>query len=276
MTSRCLPCIPGRPGPERRPPRSGSGPCRGQRRLPRPPRSGRCWRRQDDSAGAEPAARADRYRGVARPLAPDRHLRIGIAVVLVSDVDIRAGEDVSADHDRLMRHDVAAAPDHAPVADPQQRAFPQVLAGHHPGAEGNLCADHGLVTDLDPGFAEDGTGRECDQRPVAEGREPAAGRESAVIEPGLLHGPPGLVDKPGEGSTIPIAEHNLPADHDRASRRPDPSPRAGRTLRRSACRGYRGPSREPRWRPALPRTRACRPAVTPSTAILAWDSAESG
>ncbi len=63
----------------------------------------------------EPDPDADR--AVDRELAADRGVRVLVAVVLVGDVDVRAGPDVIADRHRLVRHDVAAPADHAPVAD---------------------------------------------------------------------------------------------------------------------------------------------------------------
>ena len=138
---------------------------------------------------------ADRYRGVARPLAPDRHLGIAVAVVLVGDVDIRAGENIVTDQDRVVRDDVAAAPDHAAVAHPQHRAVAQVLAGQHARTQRDLRPDHGLVADLDPALAVDGAGREGHQGPGAERREPAPGTGVGSDHPSLLHDPPGLVDQ---------------------------------------------------------------------------------
>ena len=67
----------------------------------------------------------------------DRDVRVGVAVVLVGDVDVRAGEHVVPDHQRVMRDDVAAPADHAAVPDPQHRHRAEVLAGHHPGRQGD-------------------------------------------------------------------------------------------------------------------------------------------
>src|SRR6185312_10044601 len=49
---------------------------------------------QHHRAGADPAARADADGGVLRQLPADGDVRVGVAVVLVGDVDVRAGEHV--------------------------------------------------------------------------------------------------------------------------------------------------------------------------------------
>src|SRR5262249_61344235 len=75
--------------------------------------------------GPGPAAGPDGRGGVARPLPPDGDAGVGVAVVLVGDVHVRAGENVIADHDRVMGDDMAAPADEAPVADPQDRRLAQ-------------------------------------------------------------------------------------------------------------------------------------------------------
>ena len=72
---------------------------------------------QDDGVGAEPAARADVDRRLGRPLPPDRFDRIEVGVVLVGDVDVRAGLDVVADDDLPVADDVRTAPDDAAAPD---------------------------------------------------------------------------------------------------------------------------------------------------------------
>src|SRR5689334_19269693 len=50
--------------------------------------------RQDDHPGTQPASGADRNGRVAWPLAADGQVRVGVAVVLIGDVHVRAGVDV--------------------------------------------------------------------------------------------------------------------------------------------------------------------------------------
>src|SRR4029077_9232604 len=85
--------------------------------------------RQDDRPRAQPRARADADRAVDRELAADRDVRVFIAVVLVGYVDVRAGPHVVPERYRLVRDDVAAPADHAPVADGQDGQLEEVLAG---------------------------------------------------------------------------------------------------------------------------------------------------
>ena len=68
---------------------------------------------QHDGSGAEPRAVADHDGVIGRPLLPDRHLRVGVHVVLVGDVAVRARHDVVADHDRTVGDDVARPTDRA-------------------------------------------------------------------------------------------------------------------------------------------------------------------
>ena len=98
-----------------------------------------------------------------------------VAVVLIGDVDIRPGEDIVPDQDRVVRDYVAAAPDHAAIPHPHHRVRPEVMAGHHACAQGDLGRDHGLVADVYPALAKHRSGRECHQGARAEGGEPAAG-----------------------------------------------------------------------------------------------------
>src|SRR5215472_14766912 len=130
---------------------------------------------QDDYAGPEPGPRADPHGGVYRPLPPDRQVRIGVAVVLVRDVDVGPGVDVVADVDRVVRDDVAAPADHAPVADPQHRIGSQVVAWTQARAHRDLFREHCSGTQLDPALAVDAAGWERDQRTEPEGGEPAPG-----------------------------------------------------------------------------------------------------
>jgi hypothetical protein len=84
--------------------------------------------RQDDRARAKPRARADADRAVHRELAADRGVRVLVAVVLVGDVDVRAGPDVVADRHVLVRHDVTTPADHAAVADREHGQAAEILA----------------------------------------------------------------------------------------------------------------------------------------------------
>src|SRR4029077_5109493 len=103
-----------------------------------------------DHAGSQPRTGADADRGVDRPLPPDRDVGVGVAVVLVRDVDVRAGEDVIADVDGLMRDDMAPPADDAPVADPQHGLRPEIMPRGYARADRGLLADHGPVANLDP------------------------------------------------------------------------------------------------------------------------------
>ena len=60
-------------------------------------------------------------RDVVRPLGMDHLVRILVTMVLVGDVDVRAGVDVITDLELKMADDVATPTDHASVADPDDR-----------------------------------------------------------------------------------------------------------------------------------------------------------
>ena len=177
-----------------------------------------------DDTSAEPAPGSDRNRTVAGPLPPDRRVRVGVPMVLVGDVHIWAGEHIVADHDRVMRHDVAAAADDAPVADPQQRVLPQVLAGNHARAESDLGADHGAGAQRDPALPIQGTRREADHRARTEpGERPPAGGVGgdrprlAGRPPQPVHQPPGKRPPP-PGNDAPQAgarRGSIRGGHDR-------------------------------------------------------------
>ena len=138
---------------------------------------------------------------VDRPLPADGHVGVGVAVVLVGDVDVRPGEDVVADLNRVVRNDMAAAPDHAPVADSEHRNGAEIVARRHARAQRDQLGDHALVADLDPALAVDGAGREGHQRAGPESREPAAGGGLGSHGPGLLHAAPGTLN--GAGAPAP-------------------------------------------------------------------------
>src|SRR5215469_7527171 len=109
-----------------------------------------------DGPRAEPASRADGHRRVARPLPPDRQLGIGVAVVLVGDVDVRAGVDVIPDHNGAVGDDVAAPADNAAVTDAKHRLVPEILPGNHPGTQADLLTNQRSGADRDPGLAVQG------------------------------------------------------------------------------------------------------------------------
>jgi hypothetical protein len=93
-------------------------------------------------------------------------------VVLIGDVDVGAGVDVVADLEIEVTDDMAAAPDHAPVADAHHRIGDHALPRHHPGRDAHMGADQRVPTDPDPLFAEDGPGRKGQAAPIAECTEP--------------------------------------------------------------------------------------------------------
>src|SRR6185437_5902484 len=118
---------------------------------------------QHDGPGAQPGTRADGNRGVHRPLLSDRHLRVGVAVVLVCDVNVRAGVHVVADLNGLVPNDVAAAPEYDAAADTHDGFGPEVALGDESGAERDVRPDEGEVPDRDPAFAEESALRKCDR-----------------------------------------------------------------------------------------------------------------
>jgi hypothetical protein len=163
---------------------------------------------QDDRPRAQPGAGPDADRAVGGSLVPDRGAGILVAVVLVGDVDVRAGPHVVFQGDRLVRDDVAAPADHAAVADREQGQPPEVLAGQGARAQRDKLADERAHPDLYPVLAEDGAGRERHDRPFAEGLERPPGRRVGGHQAGLLelspspvHGPPERVALRGGNPT---------------------------------------------------------------------------
>src|SRR5260370_1343533 len=180
--------------------------------------------------------------GVQGHLPADRDVRIGVAVVLVGDVDVRAGEHVVLDHQRVVRHDVAAPADHAAVPDPQHRHRAEVLAGHHPRGQGHEGADEGALADRDPAFAEDRTGREGRHRAAAERGEPPPGRGVRGQHAGPLRRLPAPVHRPPPQPPEPGAGHQGPSS----------GPGRGGQLAAGAVE-LAAPGVAPRDRPAVPR-----------------------
>jgi hypothetical protein len=117
-------------------------------------------------------------------------------MILVGDVDVRPGEHVVADDERVMRDDMTAPADHAPVADLEYRRGPEILAGHHPGREGDERADEGAGSDRDRAFPEHGPRRERDHRAAAERGEPLPGGRIGGHHAGPLHRFPAPVHRP--------------------------------------------------------------------------------
>jgi hypothetical protein len=153
--------------------------------------------RQDDRARAKPRARADADRAVHRELAADRGVQVLVAVVLVRDVDVGTSPDVVADRHGLVRHDVAAPADHAPVADRKQGQLEEILARQSACRQGHLLADEGIRTDLDSALTENGTRGKRHDRAVAEPPERPApwcirGYQAGPLEfaPPPVNGPP--------------------------------------------------------------------------------------
>jgi hypothetical protein len=99
--------------------------------------------------------------------------RIGVAVVLVGDVDVGTGVHVVADLEVEMTDDVAAPTDHAAVADADDGIGDHPLSRDHAGGDAHVRPDQGVLPDADPALAEDGAGREREAGPRSEGAEPA-------------------------------------------------------------------------------------------------------
>ena len=192
--------------------------------------------RQHDRASPEPAARADADGGVHRHLPADRDVRVRVPVVLVGDVDVRAGEHVVPDHQRVVRDDVTAPADHATVPDLQHRHQAEVLARHHPGRQGHEGADERVLADRDPAFPEDRTGREGRHRAAAERGEPLPGRGIGSHCPGPLHRLPPPVRRPPSQLAEPGPRHDGPAFTGPRPKRP-----ADRRRRRSRGPGCPAP-----------------------------------
>ena len=152
--------------------------------------------RQHDRPGAQPAAGPDLHRGVVRHLPPDGLVQVLVAVVLVGDVDVRAGEHVVPDDQRLVGHEVTAPADHAAVPDAQHGDGAEILAGNHPGRQGHQGADQRTRADRDRPLAEHRPGREGRHRSGAERGEPPAGRGVRRDHPGALGGLPAPVHQP--------------------------------------------------------------------------------
>ena len=140
-------------------------------RVAAEPRAG-----QHDRPGAEPRPVADHDRVVGGPLLPDRHVGVGVHVVLVGDVAVRPGDDVVADGHRAMGDDVAGPPDRAAIADAQHRAGGagrERLPGSHAHRQAHVGGEQRGVTDGDVLLAEHVAGRERHQGALAEVVVPA-------------------------------------------------------------------------------------------------------
>jgi hypothetical protein len=101
---------------------------------------------QDDHAGPQPTSAADQDRDVVWPLGVDHLVRIEVAVILVGDVHVRPGVDVVTDLNLEMADDVAATPDHAPVADAHNRIGDHPLTGHHAGRDAHMRPDESVAS----------------------------------------------------------------------------------------------------------------------------------
>src|SRR5215467_13828585 len=212
--------------------------------------------RQDDHPGTQPASGTDRNGRVGWPLAADGQVGVGVTVVLVGDVHIRAGVDVIADRDRVVGDDMAAPADDTPVTDPQQRHLAQVLPRDHARAQADLGPDHRPGPDLDPPLAVQGAGGEADDRPRAERGERPARRGVGGDRPGALRRPPQAVHStPG---------HPAAAGVECASRRHDGE-------------GYRSVAASWPQAAAISRPRVSRTVqATPAAATLRTNSCSAG
>ena len=115
-----------------------------------------------------------RTAALRRQLPAYRDIRVGVPVVLIGDVDVRSGEDVIPDDERMVRHDMTAPADHAPVPDQEHRGRAEILAGHHPGRQSDERADEGIRSDRDRALPEHRSEREGHDRSGAERGEPPA------------------------------------------------------------------------------------------------------
>ncbi len=159
--------------------------------------------REDHDPGPDPAPVADPDRDVVRPLRVHDLVGVLVAMVLVGDVDVRAGVDVVADLDREVTHDVAAPADHAAVADPDHRVGDHLLARHHPCREAHVRPHQGVAPDVDPPLAEERTLRKGQTAALAEGSESpcrhvarADGTVAGHPLPGGVHQPVGQTVAP--------------------------------------------------------------------------------
>ena len=127
---------------------------------------------QDDGAGAEPRAVADHHRVVGGPLLADRHVRVGVHVVLVGDVAVRTRHDVVADDHRAVGDDVAGPADRAARRRCAARGWSRPAGSGWPGAMPTerltWAASSVRVAERDVLLAEHVTGRERQQRAVTE------------------------------------------------------------------------------------------------------------
>jgi hypothetical protein len=130
----------------------------------------------------------------------DDRIRIGVAMVLVRDVDVRSGVHVVPDLEVEVSDDVAATADHAAVTDPHHRVRDHLLARNHPGRDADVGADQRVLADSDPTLAEDCTDREGQTAALPEEAEPAGqpvtGTHCAVSCDPL----PGEVDESVDGA----------------------------------------------------------------------------
>jgi hypothetical protein len=159
--------------------------------------------REDDDPGTEPAPVADVNRDIGRPLGVDHGIGIGVAVVLVGDVDVRAGVDVVSDLEVEVSDDVAAAADHASVTDPHHRVGDHPLSRHHPGRDAHVRSEQRVLADADRTLAEDGARREGQAAALPEGPEPT-GQPVARSDGAVPADPfPGEVDEAVEDAMHP-------------------------------------------------------------------------
>jgi hypothetical protein len=125
----------------------------------------------------------------------DDHVGILVAVVLVGDVDVRAGMDVVADLHLEVADDVAPPPDHAPITDTHHRVGDHVLTRDHAGRDAHVGTDQGVPTHSDPTLTEDRPGGEGE---AAASTKPAESGSQAIVGPGRSvagHPVPSAVDQ---------------------------------------------------------------------------------
>ncbi len=99
-------------------------------------------------------------------------VRVLVAVVLVGDVHVGPGVDVVSDLQLEVADNVAAAADHAPVADTHDGVGDHLLSGHHAGGDAHMGSDQGVATQVYPLLAEECPRRKGETGAGAEGAEP--------------------------------------------------------------------------------------------------------
>ncbi len=119
----------------------------------------------------EPRPVADRHGTLRHHLLGDRQVRVGVAVVLIGDVDVVTGPHVVADHDLQVADDATPLADQASVTDRDHRIAHHLLARHHARRQGDLRSEHRALADVDVLLVEQRVRWEADHTARAETSE---------------------------------------------------------------------------------------------------------